>query len=765
MARYNFDTLSPIDFEELCQDLIAADLGIKLQHFGPGADGGIDLLCSDEHKHLIVVQCKHYARAGYSALKRAIKSDATKIAKLKQKPYRYILATSVPMTMVRKNQILKIVGSLCEGHEDIYGQEDLNRELRSFPDIERSHHKLWLTSEAIIRRMLHQASEMFRDHTEDSIRRRLSLYVRSDAFNTAIQLLRKHHYCIISGIPGIGKSTLAEMLVADYMKRGFRLVVAHENIKEAMSQIGSATKCVLYYDDFLGRSSLAERLGKNEDASILKVLAMARGSKSLRVILTTREYILKEAQRSYARLNDSELEIAKCIVALDNYSRSGRARILYNHLHFYGVSKRRIASILHERRYATITDHKNYSPRIIEWMTNVLNSEKISPDKYASEFVDCLDNPLRIWESAYTNDINDDARGVLRTMATFPNAVDGEILLESWLAFGYADQIGDPAIARRRFYLALRLLDGTFLRIDANNRDRIIGFHNPSIRDYLLRTLAEDVVGTKYLAERVLFFQQLVTLAGLDNNGKVSVSANGSVIALNSGFLDTIRRCLQEWRVPGAVVYGDDIFPVAARKEREFAKALEWAKEYDREDIVRVVVNAMADHVAEDERGAVDGAATIRSIATLCEAFPQEADEARLLLRTLLERAVPYLDSDEWEELGDLVDRWGTQYQFGTRDDYLLDLEEHIHSRVDGIIDDARSEEDLRAGMRELKDFELEWNIAIGDHIDKIRNAKEEVNERAAKNSYNEPREVIKFIKTRDDSLSDQQLDRLFRNM
>ena len=43
MREYNFDNLSPYDFELLIRDLIQGTEGIKLRSFAPGRDRGIDL--------------------------------------------------------------------------------------------------------------------------------------------------------------------------------------------------------------------------------------------------------------------------------------------------------------------------------------------------------------------------------------------------------------------------------------------------------------------------------------------------------------------------------------------------------------------------------------------------------------------------------------------------------------------------------------------------------------------------------------------------
>ncbi len=43
MARYDFKSLSPQDFEELTRDLLQAEWGVALEAFKTGRDRGIDL--------------------------------------------------------------------------------------------------------------------------------------------------------------------------------------------------------------------------------------------------------------------------------------------------------------------------------------------------------------------------------------------------------------------------------------------------------------------------------------------------------------------------------------------------------------------------------------------------------------------------------------------------------------------------------------------------------------------------------------------------
>ena len=47
----------------------------------------------------------------------------------------------------------------------------------------------------------------------ERIRQKAKLYVQNPSFNEALSILRKHNFCIITGIPGIGKKTAERMVL------------------------------------------------------------------------------------------------------------------------------------------------------------------------------------------------------------------------------------------------------------------------------------------------------------------------------------------------------------------------------------------------------------------------------------------------------------------------------------------------------------------------------------------------------------------------
>ena len=297
MTDYDFRSLSSYDFELLARDLLQAELGVRLESFSPGPDSGIDFRYRREGTNLIV-QCKHYANSGFAALTSVLRrKEYPKIHALA--PTRYLLATSVSLTPNRKDEITKILTPHCLDPSDICGREDLNNLLSQHADIERRHFKLWLTTDAVLRRVLDAGILADSEAHLERVRLRLCRYVQNPSFDRARALLDQSHYCIIAGIPGIGKTTLAEVLLADLVDRhGFDAFRIAHDLAEIRPVKNSKRKQVFYFDDFLGKTAL-EKLRKNEDQRLVELMEEVASNQNWRFILTTREYILNSAKLRY----------------------------------------------------------------------------------------------------------------------------------------------------------------------------------------------------------------------------------------------------------------------------------------------------------------------------------------------------------------------------------------------------------------------------------------------------------------------------------
>tara|TARA_R110002111_G_scaffold100976_6_gene156508 strand:+ start:67173 stop:69479 length:2307 start_codon:yes stop_codon:yes gene_type:complete len=513
MAGYDFSALSPHEFEELTRDLLEKKHGVPFQAFTVGPDGGIDLRHSSDSNKQWVVQCKHFAKSQYSSLKSHIKKELRKIQKLN--PKRYILVTSLGLTPKNVDELFDLLQPYCVSKHDIIGKDDLNGILRDNPEIENSHFKLWITSERVLSRVLHNDVMVQSSMTKEEIHKRLGLYVFTDMFKIAKNKLESDGVCIISGIPGVGKTTLAEMLLVDHLMKDWQLVTIHQNISEALQVLREDPKAkqIFYYDDFLGQIKSGEKLAKNEDRTLLQLIKSVSTTKTKRFILTTREYILSQAKEEHEQLARSDIEIYKFVIECEDYNDESKAKILANHLYYFGVQQKYIAAIIKNEKYRNIINHQNYSPRIIESMTCRYDFSTCSPSQYPEMFISNLDNPSEIWLNAYSH-LSEAARHLLLSFVSCGGAVFTKDLKRIFEAF-WVHRSKIYGLQRRPddFLRSLRELEGNFILIHKSGENRIAEPHNPSVLDFIENHLQEESDTIEHLVKSALCFDQIMCLS------------------------------------------------------------------------------------------------------------------------------------------------------------------------------------------------------------------------------------------------------------
>jgi hypothetical protein len=509
VSRYNFELLSSDDFELLVRDLLQEELSIRLESFARGRDGGIDFRFKQPNGDL-VVQCKHYAT--YPSLHSVLTRDELpKVQRLQ--PRRYILVVSTELTPSRKDQLVDMFSPYCQSAADVYGREDINNLLGRYPLVEQKHFKLWLTSTPVLERILHSGIYGDSESTLERIKERVRVYVPNASFRRALKILDTRHSCIIAGIPGIGKTTLAEILLMEFAeRRGFQALCISNDLSEIRPVKDPKRRQIFYFDDFLGTTALDE-LERNEDRRLIEMLEEVAKNPNWRFVLTTREYVLNAAMNRHEILGRSPVDISPCIVGLADYTIPIRARILYNHVYFSDISREHKLELLVQERYRKIVEHPNYNPRIVERMTQPVYANTIPASSYFETFLEHLRNPVQIWDHAFRNRISPAAQHLLMVMATVPGEVRLADLRSAFDSFHRSQQIAlNRPLDRFDFDRSLKELDGNFVRTNLIGSEKIINFHNPSVQDYMESYLATQpgiVVG---LIESSVFFDQLTRM-------------------------------------------------------------------------------------------------------------------------------------------------------------------------------------------------------------------------------------------------------------
>ncbi|WP_416150238.1 restriction endonuclease [Salipaludibacillus sp. HK11] len=485
---YDFLVFSPDEFEIFSHDLLERKYGIEFERFKPGKDGGIDLRHYVNSDKSIIVQCKRYSE--YSQLFRNLeKKEVDKVKKLN--PSRYIVVTSVPLSVDNKTKIMKLFEPFILTPNDIIGKEELEDLLKDNPDIEKKQFKLWLTSINVLQKILHNGIHSRSEFTDIEIKNNAKLYVQNQSLSEAQTLLDSNKFVILSGNPGVGKTTLAKMLLLELMVNDYQVITISKDIEEAESVFEKGIKQVFYYDDFLGSNFLEDRLDKNEDKRLIAFInKISRDdNKEKKFIMTTREYILNQARIKYEIFNSNMIDLSKHIVDVKSYTELVKAKILYNHLFFSELNSEYINALISNKNYLKIIKHKNYNPRVIETMTFKLSST-IDPDNYVENFIENLNNPVNIWEHAFNSKISGSSQLILYILTIIQGHIDKEKLRKYHQ--NLSNELNEP-FNYSIFNKSLKELENTFIEIRRSDNDSkfSITFQNPSIRDYLISNLID----------------------------------------------------------------------------------------------------------------------------------------------------------------------------------------------------------------------------------------------------------------------------------
>ncbi len=507
MARYDFKSLSPQDFEELTRDLLQAEWGVALEAFKTGRDRGIDLRCSLLGSGATIVQCKHFAASTFSNLQSQLRtSELPKVQRLQ--PKRYIVVTSLGLSPADKDKVIETMRPFILCTSDVIGADDLDGLLARHPAIERANFKLWLTSTLVIERILHNAEICQTQFEVERIRQKLPVFVQNNAYPRAHHILEEQRVAIISGVPGIGKTTLAEMLLYAHLDDGYEPVIVQGDISEGKKLFRPQSKQIFYYDDFLGQTFLGDQrsyLGRNQDVALLSFMEMVRSTPHSRFVLTTREHILQQAFQASERFLRSTLLTHKCVLELGDYSFGQRARILYNHLYFSNLPQAHKDVVLEDDFFLDIIKHEHFNPRLIEWLSSLTQLHSPRPDQYKQSITDLLQSPERLWSHAFETQISDAARNLLLTLYSIGEGAD---VIDLEPAFEAIHRGACDRYHLRRsagdFRLALQELDGAFLRYRSGHAM----FLNPSIRDFTAGMLCRTpTIALNMLADATRFKQ------------------------------------------------------------------------------------------------------------------------------------------------------------------------------------------------------------------------------------------------------------------
>jgi deoxyadenosine/deoxycytidine kinase len=504
MIDYDFRILQPSEFECFSRDLLQAREEIFIESFADGRDKGIDLRFAYSMNKTCIVQCKRYK--DWKELKGKLKDEVEKVKRLG--PQRYILTTSVDLTVSQKDEVVTIFSPYIQNSSDVLGRKDLNNLLEQHPEIEKNYHKLWLASTNVLNTIINRATMNWAEFELEKIEKDIKLYVENESLNRALDILKENRYVVISGIPGIGKTTLARMLVYTMLANGYEEFVYVDDIDTAAKMFIKEKRQIFFFDDFLGSNSFVQQSASFEN-KLITFIEKVRNSKHTLFILSTREYVLSEAKSHYEKLSMSNIDIAKCTIELEYYTKTIRARILYNHLAEANIPQVYIDLFLDRRGYRTIINHQNFNPRVIESIIKEQIWETIAPNDFASKVKEFFDNPISVWQFAFEK-LDVETRYALLVLGTMSGYVRLDDFQEAYKQFClFTFQEVGLKYDDVKWRQSLKVLMNCFVKIENRKNGKLVTMYNPSIADFIVFYLNQNPTTAMQIISGACFIEQL----------------------------------------------------------------------------------------------------------------------------------------------------------------------------------------------------------------------------------------------------------------
>lgn len=513
----NWKEVDPTDFEKITRDLLTREFNTQIESFAAGPDGGIDLRADNG---TTIIQCKRIT-TDFSSLLSKLKQEAKKEAVRAAK--RYVVVTCVDLTPQNKEEIRALFPNI-HTLEDILGGSELEGLIAKYEDVRKLYPILWLGDIQIItdnlRKVVDKPIDEASVYEMGKIREVMQYISVPKKAKEALKILKENKAIIITGKPGIGKTTLARYLVG-YLCAFFKyeLVYIESNIRDAYQKIDNAKKQIFLYDDFLGTTFINDRHETNEERKISRFIERVQSLKNKLIIFTTREYIYQQARYIYGDFSD-DVKFIKIIFNIEKDDAIYKARIFYNHLNKANVPYQHIQALfINEagKRWGKgcyleqIILNENYNPRLVAKAAS--SSARIAnPADFPFYILKSINNPYWLYEQAFEIQLDISQKAALIVLGSFPEHTNIDTLHEAWVS--YLGRKRDPTIPFER---SLHVLDTDFIVSSHHYAwGDAIEFINPGVRDFIHEyfhrnpSIIENIIRSSRFPKQIVYLSNLL---------------------------------------------------------------------------------------------------------------------------------------------------------------------------------------------------------------------------------------------------------------
>lgn len=512
MRNYDFnEKLNWKSFQTLACEIVQFREKVHFQTFRDGADKGIDGLwyCGKEN---IVLQVKRYKK--FADLYRELKTaELAKVKKLK--PRRYILAVSLKLSEHEAEKIYRLFSGYLNQSDDLLDQNALNSYLSdpAYHWIEGNFTDLWIPDGSILKEfigeIINKGSRSRNAREQKKAIEACRTFVQTGVYNEARAKLADNHTIVISGQPGMGKSTIARLLALDFLSlecyEGYYWVSSLEEIENEWEE--TEQKQVFILDDYWGAVFHRER-SRKENYHLEELIDRFGREDHKRLIITAREYIIQQELFLNPELENITRTL-KIECVLREYTDAEKAKILFAHLQVSDLDIEYVKSIFYH--CDRLVHNYSYNPRVIDRFLKEPGYENYSPHDYAEQLLLWMEYPETMWKSVF-GELSEEAKMILAVIAISYTPIS---LLDIRSSYSSYIQCYGTSSLPKAFENSISELEKTFLLtyFDEYAQEIMVEVENPSIIDFLHSYLWDN---QEYYIPRLtkisMFYNQLLML-------------------------------------------------------------------------------------------------------------------------------------------------------------------------------------------------------------------------------------------------------------
>ncbi|MDV3500533.1 hypothetical protein CMU88_09350 [Elizabethkingia anophelis] len=518
MIDFDFhNLLFPTEFEKLCRDVVdIRDSPIKFTTYRRGRDGGIDFKSTNTQTK-IIGQCKLYNPSNYNSFFANLKNEIKKCKR--QKPSRYILCTNTKLSPSQAQEIYDLFEGYIINEEDIVDGEKLNKYLgnKEYQHLLKVYSKLLVPNLQLVEQALDEIiNRKYYNKTASFLReiqKEHKLHHNTQMLKHCIDVLEKNKIIILTGNPGVGKTTTAKMIVNYFINQKVKNVLFLTDTDFIEIEGLYQNNQIIVVDDFWGQNFRPEHKDGSRLRNFNRIINDFKESENRYLVLTSREYIIQDVLNHAEHETQKILNTDRFIVNLDAFSNEDKARIFLNHLLYYDFEKAFFNKLEYSDILENIIEHSNYSPRHIEYFIKqfLYFDDKSSYNFYAL-FLKYLDKPTEYWNKNFEK-LNGTSKLILLIILISSDPMELLDLEKSFNTTQEETRLSlNENIEPLAFNKELRILEDFYLvseKEEYTNRV-FLRFQSPGIKDFLLEYLRTNgKAWIKPLLENALFFNQL----------------------------------------------------------------------------------------------------------------------------------------------------------------------------------------------------------------------------------------------------------------